>query len=117
MSLQLSILDAIQSQQLANTGLSLALESAEKKEKGWNRLCWQLFLLWLRRKKRYEEFRIEQFREYVYKYDLLTPPFSDRAFGFLSKRGVKEGWIAFSKVEKASNKKSHSTPVNVWYKK
>lgn len=104
-------------EQLAEIGLSLAVETAEKKEKGWQKRCWQLFLWWLRYKKRYSEFMIEDFRIDMYAKDLLEPPPSERAYGFISKRGVKYGWIEFSRIGKVKNKKAHATPVNVWMKK
>lgn len=103
-------------EELANTGLSLAVENAERKEKDWSKRTWQLFLWWLRRKMKGEDFMIEDFRNDMYANDLVTPPPSERAYGFISKRALKEGWICFSRIDKTKNKKSHATPVNVWKK-
>ena len=111
------VLNMDRSRILADKGLEMAVETANRKDKDWSKLCWQLFLVWLRRKKRYSEFKIEEFREYLYKYDLLEPPPSERAYGFLSKRGVKSGFIEFSGIGKTDNTKAHGTPVNVWRKK
>jgi len=111
------VFDMVEGKKLADVGLSLALETAEKKEKGWTLLCWQLFLVWLRRNvKRNEEFKIEDFRKHLYDYDLIEKPPSERAYGFLSKRGVKTGFIEFSRVGNCKNKKAHATPVNIWRK-
>lgn len=109
-------LDLGRGKQLAEAGLSLAVESAEKKEKGWSRLCWQLFLVWLRRQRRGSEFKIEDFRKYLYDYDLISAPPSERAFGFVSVKAKKEGWIAFVRTEKVKNKKAHGANASVWRK-
>lgn len=112
------VFDMVAGKKLGESGLSLALETAEKKEKGWTKLCWQLFLVWLRRNvKRGQEFKIEQFRKHLNEYGLIDRPPSERAYGFLSKKGVKEGWIGFAGTGKCENTKAHATPVNVWYKK
>ncbi len=104
--------------ELALVGMELAVETANKKEKDWSRLCWQLFLVWLRRNvRRGAEFKIEDFRKHLNEYGLINPPPSERAYGFLSKKGVKEGFIGFRRVGNCSNKKAHATPVNIWFKK
>lgn len=111
------VFDIIRGKKLGEVGLSLAVENAERKENGWSRLCWQLFLVWLRRNvKRGQEFKIEQFRSHVQKMGLIENPPSERAYGFLSKRAVKTGFIEFAGVGKCKNVKAHSTPVNVWRK-
>ena len=103
---------------LATAGMELAKETADKKVKDWSKLCWQLFLVWLRRRQRYHEFMIEDFRLYLYKYDLIEKPPSERAFGFISKRALKYGWIEHSgRTAKVKNKLAHATPANVWRKK
>lgn len=109
-------LDLGRGKELAEVGLSLAVESAERKEKGWSKLCWQLFLVWLRKQKRGTEFKIEDFRKYLYDYDLISPPPSERAFGFISVRAKKENWIVFVRTEKVKNKKAHGANASVWKK-
>lgn len=108
------VLDEKRGAELANAGLSLAVESADKKEKGWTRLCWQLFLLWLRRRKEGEEFMIEDFRKYLYDYDLIIPPPSERAFGFIAARAKNHGWIKFIRTKKVKNTKAHCANAAVW---
>jgi hypothetical protein len=112
-----TLFDHVESEKLAVAGLELAIESAERKVKDWKKLCWQLFLVWLRRRKKFEEFMIEDFRKYLYEYDLIEPPPSDRAFGFISRKGLKEGWIQWAGIRKVKNSKAHATPANVWMKK
>ena len=114
---QLNIFDQAAGEILAEVGMQLAVETADRKVKDWSRRCWQLFLLYLRRNvKRGSDFMIEDFRRHVTQMDLLEEPPSNRAFGFLAKRGLKEGWIEFSRVAKVKNKKAHATPANVWRK-
>jgi hypothetical protein len=48
---------------------------------------------------------------------LLENPPSNRAFGFIPVRAVKEGWIEFSRIAKVKNRKAHATPANAWRKK
>ena len=114
--LQISF-DSVASRQLAVVGMELAKESANQKEKGWSKICWQLFLVWLRRKPRYSEFMIEEFRKYLYEYDLITKPPTDRAYGFLSKRAEQAGFIEFSRIAKTTGKSAHSANASVWRKK
>lgn len=104
-------------EQLAEAGLSLALESAENNEPGWTDRCLQLFIAWLSHRPRHHQFTIEQFRAYLKEYDLIEDPPSLRAYGVLSKRGVKYGWIEF--VDKVSTKgsKAHGANAALWRKK
>jgi len=108
------VLDAQRSDELARAGLSLAVESANKKEKSWTQLCWQLFLFWLRKRKEGEEFMIEDFRKYLYNYDLIIAPPSERAFGFIAVRAKNQGWIKFVRTQKVKNIKAHSANASVW---
>lgn len=112
------VLDIKRGQQLAVTGAELARESADVKVKDWSRQCWQLFLWWLRRNvKRGGEFMIEDFRKHVIEMGLLEVPPSNRAFGFISIRANKRGWIEFVRTDKVKNVKAHSANASVWRKK
>lgn len=111
------VFDMVAGKKLGEVGLSLALETAEKKEKGWQKRTWQLFLWWLRYKKRGHEFMIEEFRGDMYAKDLIEKPPSERAYGFLSKWAVKGSWIEFAGNKKVSNTKAHGAFANVWRKK
>lgn len=111
-------LDIARGRELAKVGMELAVETANRKEKGWSLLCWQLFLVWLRRNvKRGSEFMVEDFRMHLYKYDLITPPPSNRAFAFLPLRAQKGGWIEFVRKDTVKNKKAHAANASVWRKK
>jgi hypothetical protein len=112
-----SLFDQSTGETLATAGMELARETADKKVKDWSKLCWQLFLVWIRRMPRYHEFMMEDFRNYLYQYDLIERPPSERAFGFISRRASKENWIGHAGIAKVKNKKAHATPANVWFKK
>ena len=111
------VLDIKRGKELAKVGMELAIESADVKEKDWSTRCWQLFLYWLRRRKKGEEFMIEDFRKYLYDYDLITPPPSERAFGFLSVKAKNNGWIEYVRTDKVKNKKAHAANASVWKRK
>jgi hypothetical protein len=102
---------------LAIAGMTLAKESADQKVKGWSKHVWQLFLVWLRRRPRFSEFMMEDFVKYLEGYDLIEEPFTNRAYGFISRRANKDGYIGHAGFAKVKDKKSHSRPGNVWYKK
>ncbi len=102
---------------LAKAGMDLGVETANAEHPKWSDRCWLLFFNWLNKKPRYYEFMIEDFRDYVYQYDLIEKPKSERAFGFLSVRAVKRELIDHSGTAKVKNKKAHATPANVWRKK
>lgn len=109
--------DPVRGHALAEAGLSLAVETADKKQKDWSKLCWQLFLVWLRRKKHNEPFMIESFRKYLDEYGLLELPPSNRVFGFLAVRAQKEGFIKCIGTARVSNRKAHRARAGLWIKK
>lgn len=112
---QAIVFDMAAGKKLGEAGLSLAVESAERKEKDWKKIAWQYFLLWLRRKKRYQdEFMMEEFRKYLLDYDLMEMPPSNRAFGFISVKAKNEGWIIFAGNKKVANKKAHGCFASAW---
>lgn len=114
---QSTIFDIIEGKKLAETGLQLAVETANAEHDNWSERCWQLFYQWLNKKPRYFEFMIEDFRKYIEDFDLLEIPKSNRAFGFLSVKAIRNDLICFSRMAKVKNKKAHATPANVWVKK
>jgi hypothetical protein len=110
------ILDMAASRRLGEAGLSLAVETADRKEKGWTRLCWQLFLVWLRRNiKRGNEFMIEDFRRHVIEMGLLNDPPSNRSFGIIPKYG-KDKYFQFVRKDKTKSKNGHGANASVWMK-
>lgn len=109
--------DVIQGAKLATAGMELAVETANAEHPKWSERCWQLFYQWLNRKPRYFEFMVEDFRKYVYEYDLLEKPKSERSFGILSGMALRRNLIEFSRMDKVKNVKAHRTPVHVWRKK
>jgi hypothetical protein len=110
------IFDMAASRRLGEAGLSLAVETADRKEKGWTRLCWQLFLAWLRRNvKRGSEFMIEDFRRHVKEMGLLTDPPSNRSFGIIPKYG-KDKYFQFVRKDKTKSKNGHGANASVWMK-
>lgn len=108
-------LNIFEGKRLAETGLAMAVDHAEEKIKDWKKLVWQHFLLWLRRKKRYQdEFLMEEFRAYLKDYDLMEMPVSLRAFGFLSVKAKKEGYIISVGTGKVNNPKAHAANAGKW---
>lgn len=114
---QAIVLDINKGMQLAEAGMNLAVESADKKEKDWSKRCWQLCEEWLRRKPNGFEFMIENFRVYLYQYDLIEKPPSERSYGFLSSRIIKEGWAEMIGDGRTSNVKTHGAKAGVYRKR
>lgn len=109
------LFDPVRGDDLRDIGLELAVENAERKEKDWKKKCWQLFLFWLRRKKRMQdEFMLEEFRQYVQDMGLLEDPPSKRAYGFVSVKAKNEGWIIYAGMGKVKNAKAHRANANKW---
>lgn len=96
---------------LANSGMELAKESADRKEPGWSERVWEKFKEWLASKPVGFEFMMEDFRDHE-KGDI-----KGQAFGFISKRARKEKLIEFSGLSRTKNPISHNRPANVWRKK
>lgn len=111
------VFDMAAGKKLADEGMNRAVEKADYDHDGWKQKCWQLFWQWLNRKPRYFEFMIEDFREYLMKYDLLEKPNSDRAFGFISQKALKMELIIHAGTRQVRNKKAHRATANVWVKK
>lgn len=110
------MIDITRAKNLGDAGLLLAVETAEKKEKGWTKLCWQLFLAWLRRNvKRGNEFMIEDFRLHVTAMGLLDEPPSNRSFGVIPKYG-KDKFFQFVRITKTKSVKGHGANASVWMK-
>jgi hypothetical protein len=110
------VFDMAAGKKLGEVGLDLSLETAEKKEKGWTKLCWQLFLWWLRRNiKRGSEFMIEDFRMHVKKMGLLDDPPSNRSFGVIPKYGQGK-YFQFVRKDKTKSKIGHGANASVWMK-
>lgn len=114
---QLDIFNQDEGKRLADAGLSLAVETANREHTGWSDRCWNLFYQWLNNKPRYFEFMIEDFREYLSIYGLLEMPKSNRAFGFISKRALKHELIEFGKITNVKNPKAHCARATTWRKK
>lgn len=114
---QLDIFDLSAGKSLAVTGMNMAVDTANTEHPGWSDRCWQLFVQWLNRKPRYFLFMVEDFRKYLYDYDLIERPKTDRAFGFLTGKAVRAGLIENCGTKKVSNKKAHATPAGLWMKK
>jgi hypothetical protein len=105
--------DFERSQKLGEIGLYVAVNNAGP---DWSERCWELFKRWISKKPVGFEFQVERFRADLYKFNMIEKPPSERAFGFISKRAVKEGLIECAGTGKCANVKAHSTPVNKWRK-
>lgn len=101
---------------LAEAGLSLAVETAEKEFPDWGKRCWALFEKWISKKPVGFEFLLESFRQDCYKWNMIERPRSDRAFGMVSKMAVKRGMIKSNGTKKVSNILAHSANAALWIK-
>lgn len=112
--IQLSILDAIESQNRADEGLQKAVDHAGQVHPEWKERCWGLFRSWLLTKHAGFTFMTEDFRLWVELNNKIEQPPSLRAFGFLSIKALREGLIKHNGTARTTNPKAHRTPANVW---
>ena len=107
-------LDLALGRELRDAGIAQAAASAEELTPNWNDTAYGYFLLWLSRKEQGFEFLVEDFRVYVS--EIIPPPASNRVYGAISVRAVKEGLIAKAGFRQVKNAKAHACSANLWRK-
>lgn len=112
---QLSILDAIETQSRADAGLCVAVAKAESEVPDWKANVWELFISWLQSKPIGYTFLMEEFRNDIQ--HELTGDYSPRAFGFVSKKALRENFVKHAGFGKVSNVKAHGANASRWMKK
>lgn len=95
-------------QELAEHGLRVAVNNANREFPGWQERCWGLFKRWISKKPEGYRFMMESFRNDCYEYRMIEKPNSLRAFGMVTKRAKKEGLIIQEGTGQCSSVKSHS---------
>jgi hypothetical protein len=108
-------LDAFESQHRAEQGMLQAAANAEEKEPGWNDQAYAFFIQWLYQRTKAENFFIENVRVDAAKAGIPKPP-SDRAWGWIAKKAVKDNLIKRVGYGLVSNVNAHSTPASIWKK-
>lgn len=97
-------------------GLTRAVEKADRDYKDWSDRCWHWFLIWLAKKPTGFHFQIEDYRIVVLTWKKIEEPPSNRAFGFISKRAVKQELIVSVGKAKTKSKTGHGCNSEVWMK-
>ena len=95
--------------QLRDTGMRLALESANEKHDTWGDRCYQLLTRFITIR---NQFTCEEFREWA---QIETPP-SLRAYGSVIMRAAKEGLIEKVGYIQVKNPKAHCANASLWHK-
>ena len=95
---------------LKRQGMSIALESAEKKVPDWGNRCYELLKKYLEIND--QEFLCEYFRAWTIG-KIETPP-SDRAYGYIITKASRAGLIKHCGYAKVSNPKAHRGTVSIW---
>ena len=111
------VFDAPAADRLAQAGIDVAGDNADRVRDKWRADCWRLFWQWLNKKPRYFQFQVEDFRMYLQEYDLLELPPSNRAFAFLVSKARKDNLIEYVRDEKVNNTKAHGAKAAVWMKR
>lgn len=62
-----------------------------------------------------DKFMIEELRAWAYAHGLERPP-HERAWGGITTRAVRKGWIVRVGYEQTSNPLAHKTPAAMWLK-
>lgn len=102
--------------ELAENGLRVAVNNANREFPGWQERCWGLFLRWIKKRPAGGQFLMESFRNDCKEYSMIEEPNSLRAFGFVSKRAMKEGLIKQIGTAKVSNPKAHNANAALYVK-
>lgn len=106
--LQLNILGAIEKR---DAGISLAEDHADAVSAGWAARAYQILLEFI--KEYHNPFMVEELRAYAAVVDFEAPP-SNRAWGAVILRAVKNGLVVSAGYNLTSNPKSHRTPARLW---
>lgn len=96
-------------EQLRDTGIQMAVDHAGD---NWKETTWNLFKEFLKDQK--EPFLIEEFRSFCAMKDNYQFPPSNRAYGFISVKAVKNGLIKQIGTKKVSNNKAHCANAALW---
>lgn len=94
--------------ELAEHGLSVAVNNANKHFPGWSERCWDLFKRWIGKKEKGYRFLMEEFREDCRKWKMIEEPPSLRSYGHITKRALKEGLVITAGTGKVENPKAHN---------
>ncbi len=99
---------------LRDTGMQMALESADKKHESWADQCYRALIEYLTINKK--PFMCEYFREWCERKRKVPEPPSKRAYGAIISKAAKAGLIKHMGYSETSNYKAHKTPASVWQK-
>lgn len=102
--------------ELAENGLRIAVNNANREFPGWQERCWGLFERWIGKKEKGFRFLMEIFRNDCEKFNVIEVPASKRAYGFVSKKAMKEGLIKQIGTAKVSNPKAHNANAALYVK-
>lgn len=95
---------------LAQEGMERAAAHAERVEPDWNDRAYDLLCAFARTR---PEFHAEEARAWAVEQGLPTPP-DNRAWGWPTKRAVKEGVLQHDRYEAVKIAPSHGRPMPVW---
>jgi hypothetical protein len=95
--------------QLRDAGIAQAEESANQKTENWTQLAYSFLLEFMRSN---DEFMAEDVR--LASEGKVEPPPSNRAWGGIFVRAVKEGLIRRKGFRNVKNAKAHCTPATLW---
>ena len=106
---QLTIFDQVESNRRRNEGMQQAIDHANDKEPKWSDIAYGFLLRYMRSNVRFMTEDVRQASEGV-----VPEPPSQRAWGAVIIRAVKEKKIVRHSYQKVKNVKAHSTPASVW---
>lgn len=102
-------LDIFISHNLRDKGIQQAINHADKVEEKWSEKAYNCLLRFIQWN---DEFMTEDVREFA-SLSLSEPP-SNRSWGGIIVKAVKQGLIVRKGFRNVSNAKAHSTPASVW---
>jgi hypothetical protein len=109
-------LDAFAAKKAGDAGLQQAEDNANKKQDGWVDHAYSFFLQWLFKKPVGFEFMLEDVRVAATSIATLQKPPSERAWGGIARRALRDKLIIHAGHGKTKNKLAHGTPASIWKK-
>lgn len=96
-------------------GIRKAVDHANLVHDGWSDQAYSFLVDFINGIPENRRFMTEQFRKYAYDRGLQRPP-SERSFGAIIVRAVKERKIIASGFDKVTNPKAHQANATLWRK-
>lgn len=112
---QANLLDVIaESERRKEQGMQRAVDHADAVSEEWSTRAFNASLYFILVNPVGFTFLTEDLRNWIYENNMIDPPPSDRAWGSITIKLRKAGYIISNGFSKTTNPKAHRTPATVW---